>query len=155
MSNYSLRMYRTGGMWGFRVKTPNVYAQSGGESLLWREAAWNALCTLLGKWRWKIPWDRLCKPDFDRVPLEYDDWSIHLECGHVITRTYLHDPLRPLPTDVEWDEPHAYCPTHGFERVWFTAGVLDPDPWYPGSAGMREFGWRRPMTDHKNDEAAA
>lgn len=125
----SLKLYRCGGGWGYRAKSDRKWCQSGMESLLFRQALWNGLCEAFLTWRWKIPRDRLCKPR--RSFIGDDDWTLAVECGAGITRTMLHDPFRELPTDLD-DEPQAFCPVHHtFERVWFTAGVLDPYPWYP------------------------
>jgi hypothetical protein len=113
-----------------------------GASALFRDALRISVgCALGRRWGWRPGWS----PNFDNMPMEHDDWSIHLECGHIITRTYMHPPtLDRLPTDID-GEPKAYCPEHGFESVWFTSGVLDPSPWYEGEPGFREFGWRRPV----------
>lgn len=150
------RWYFFGGPWTWpRVtikRRPDGYWQysyrgrkSAGQGCYWflRDALRCSIGPALGlrRWGWRPGWS----PNGDNLPIETDDWSIHLDCGHVITRTYMHsNDLNRLPTDLD-GETMAYCPEHGFERVWFTAGVLGPEPWYEGEPGTRNFGYRIPV----------
>lgn len=137
------------GWWRYHYRGRKSAGQ--GAYPLLRDALRVAVGHALGRrWGWRPGW----MPNFDNVPMEHDDWTITVECGHTITRTYMHSTdLDRLPVDRD-DEPVAYCPEHGFERLWFTAGVLDPDGWYVGEPGTRSFGERLPVPTARSTSTA-